>query len=246
MFEIETKLFPVLNGSEVLASYRLETSDWNSISSILNHDEYGFKDFTFNDGDTIIDMGAHIGGEALYFLTLARRLNYAYEPLPENVKLLKKNIQQNPNIMNVKIFQQAVGGENKKEVGILYGDINTEAGKCHHFIGSISNSPYKGIDKQVNNQIMVEQVTLEKIFEDNKIEHCKLIKMDIEGSEIEILKITPKEILEKIDWIIGEHHNIKRKDLFDLTKGVFTDEHCEFQNDDNIGHFRFKNKRLCH
>ena len=54
----------------------------------------------------------------------------------------------------------------------------------------------------------VETITLEKLFEDYKIEHCDLLKLDVEGSCIEILSHSSfKKVAAKIDTIIVEFHS---------------------------------------
>ncbi|MBI2022159.1 FkbM family methyltransferase, partial [Candidatus Daviesbacteria bacterium] len=57
-----------------------------------------------------------------------------------------------------------------------------------------------------NNEV-VEAVTFDKLFEDEKIERVHLLKLDVEGSETEILSSDGfKKVAPKIDVIIGETH----------------------------------------
>ena len=53
----------------------------------------------------------------------------------------------------------------------------------------------------------VEAITLEKLFEENKIDHVNLMKLDVEGSETEILSHpTFKNVANKIDTLLIERH----------------------------------------
>ena len=59
---------------------------------------------------------------------------------------------------------------------------------------------------QSSQNLMVDSISLKKIFDDNKIEHCNFLKLDCEGAEYEIIKNLPLSYFEKIDKIIIEYH----------------------------------------
>jgi len=236
MYEPYNQTFTCFNGRQFIVTLRKETTDFNTIYASLVEDEYGLKDFDFNDDDVVIDIGPATGGEALLISTINPKTKiYCFEPLPENIQLLKQNIVQN-NLSNVSVFQKAVSGHNGTDK-IYYGAEDYEISKYHHFIGNSLNIP-KG------NFIIVESVTLEKIFNNLNLSRIKILRMDPEGTEVDILKACPFNILKRIDWIVGEHHTVSRKDLLKLTKGLFVDIPCAWQSDNNLGHFRFKNKKL--
>jgi len=52
----------------------------------------------------------------------------------------------------------------------------------------------------------VEAVTLEQVFEDNKIMECDILKIDTEGSEYGIIEGAKIETLKKIRRIVMEFH----------------------------------------
>ena len=64
----------------------------------------------------------------------------------------------------------------------------------------------------------VECITLENIFDENRITNCDLLKLDCEGAEYDILMNTKKEIFEKIKLISLEYHNIINHDGYELKK----------------------------
>jgi len=212
------------------------TADFNAVQSVAVQDEYDLRAIPFEDGDVVIDIGAGIGSMSLPLASLGKRLKvFAYEPLPENVDLLRENAHAN-GLANVRAFLLAVGGEEEK-LKIYYGDEDTESGRCHHFTGNVYGVPLKGFCE-------ADATTLERIFLDNKIKKCKLVKIDTEGAELAILQACPPKILKRIDYLIGEHHFVKRGVVFKATKGLFEDVPCPWQTEAELGHFWFRRRDL--
>lgn len=151
---------------------------------------------------SIIDIGAHIGIFTVYAAKKSKKgMVYAYEPHPENFKLLKENIEIN-KIKNAKIFNYAVL-ENKGYSKLFLG----KKSACHSMY-------LKG-----GNFVLVKTTSLKDIFNKNKINFCDLLKIDTEGAECEILSTTQKKYFEKIGIIILEYHNaLYRKSLRKLVE----------------------------
>lgn len=192
-----------------------------TVKDVVGHDSYGIKNIRFDDGDNIIVVGAHLGAFTLLLTTLDKKLNiYAYEPVLENYNLLVQNINANPSDSKVHVFRLAVGGK-KEEV-------------C------VSWLKYTSI---------VDMVTLEDIFIEHDLDTCKLIKLDCEGCEYDTLNVTPNEVLDKIDYIVGEWHWGTRWQLHELTKGIFSDGtellrlKSQWQKEPPVGMFGFINYR---
>lgn len=145
---------------------------------------------------TVIDIGANIGAFALLVAKESPKCRvYAYEPEPNNFKLLKKNVKENKFEKKVKIFQQAVSAKSQREK--LY----------------ISEySPYHSIlSKNYKKFIHINSVSLNDVFIKNKINSCDLLKIDCEGSEFNILYNANKATLKKINNIRLEYHNRRDK-----------------------------------
>src|SRR5919108_6579842 len=82
---------------------------------MTNHENEIMKYFSPNEGDTVVDIGAHIG---LYSLIAAKRVGpsgkvIAIEPDPENFKILKKNLLLN-QLSNVEPLECAVYSAREK------------------------------------------------------------------------------------------------------------------------------------
>ena len=141
---------------------------------------------------TVIDIGGNIGAFSLLVAKESPKCNiYAFEPEPNNFAIFKKNILENKFDKRIKIFQQAVSGETKKE---------------KLFISEYS--PYHSLlSKNYKKFIFINSVSLDNIFQKNKIKNCDLLKIDCEGSEFNILYSTSKKTLNRINNIRLEYHN---------------------------------------
>lgn len=141
-----------------------------------NWEEYETKLFKKNikKGDTILDIGAHIGYYTLIAANLVGRKGkvYAFEPDPKNFKLLEKNVKEN-KYKNVILVNKAVTRSNGK-IKLFLSKENTG----DHRI-------YSSDDQREN--ISIESIYLDDFFKNQNIK-INLIKMDIQGAELEALK----------------------------------------------------------
>jgi len=236
MYELEEQTHFDYEGRPGIFFLRQQSTDYDTVNAIWRHDEYGIKDIPLRNGDTVIDAGAHIGAVAVLFEIRPQKLRIiAIEPLQENVEMLEKNIKLNAK-NPVEVAALALAGKIGK-IKIHYNDGKDEVGVKHRFIGS-------GYVRKDCSFAEVDGKTIEQFFYHYKIEHCRILKLDIEGLALEALNSTPPEILAKIDYIIGEHHYEFRRDLFAKTKGLFEDLPCPYQSEEKMGHFRFKRKGI--
>jgi len=223
-----------LFGTKITCLLRRGTIDFNVIQATTVDDNYNLKGVSFNDGDVVLDLGAYMGGVSLLLASINKNLTvYAYEPLPENIELLNRNIKWN-GFSNVFTHQRAISHKRGK-MKIYYSDAATESGRVHHFTGGPTPSG------STPSYVEVDATTLEEIFSEHDIERCKLIKMNIEGNELNILKDCPCDVLKRIDYIVGQHHDVTRKELLLCTRGLFEDIPNKFNTDIKLGVFWFKN-----
>lgn len=125
-------------------------------------------------GDTVLDIGAHIG---YYTLIAARKVGpkgkvYAFEPLTKNFNLLKKNVEAN-GYTNVELINAAVS--NKVGIAKLF----------------LSNEDNYGDQRIYDSEesrktLRINTTTLDKYFSNRK--GVNVVKMDIQGSEMLALK----------------------------------------------------------
>lgn len=122
---------------------------------------------------TIFDVGANIGdftGEMLAFFP--KSTVYAFEPIPETYKTLKRNLFANPNIH---CFNQACGAKK--------GTVTMSAvALC----GSNKIIRTKKTKKAPNTQ-QVSMTTLTEVFKKSNLNRIDLLKTDVEGYDLQVL-----------------------------------------------------------
>ena len=187
----------------------------NMIAHELNNNEYDFN-IDFKEGDIVIDIGANVG---MVSILLAKKFPfikiYSFEPLKENYDNFIKNIELN------NIPKGVITAENKavtKDGRLITMSINSanKGGSSTTDVISINS-----IMTKENSQ--VESITLEEIFKKYNINKLKLLKIDCEGSEYEILYNTDTNLLKNIENLRGEFHENKN-----LTDEYDIDKLCEY------------------
>mgnify|MGYP001560745383 CR=1 FL=1 len=126
-------------------------------------------------GDTVLDIGAHIG---YYTVMAAKRVGgkghvYAFEPNKDNCVLLSKNIKIN-GYKNVVLINKAIAQSTKK---------------AKLFLSSVSSGMHSliDIDNDAEFSTLVYTVSLDDFFGKNP-PRVSVIKMDIEGGEYSALE----------------------------------------------------------
>ena len=146
-----------------------------------------------------IDCGANIGFVVLYFNMLFPNSKIiAFEPNPYLFGLLKKNVTEN-NLKNVEIHNKALSNE-KGNISFFFGN--------NYYTGSIRSD--RGNACGDIKEIKVESTLLSDYFISEK---PNIIKMDVEGAEIEILQnlVETKTVEIPDQYIIEYHHKINNE-----------------------------------
>ncbi|MCP4262047.1 MAG: FkbM family methyltransferase [Planctomycetes bacterium] len=164
------------------------------VSQELNNYFFKIREIDFQEGDIVVDIGAHIG---MFSITLAKAFPFlkifAFEPFPENFANLEQNIRSN-RVKNVTVLNTAISKDGRK-ITMATNPVNTG--------GATAMSPYKlQRFKRVEN---VPSCTLEEVFQRYNIRKCKLLKIDCEGMEHEILQET--KVLKDVEYLSGEFHD---------------------------------------
>lgn len=145
----------------------------NMLWGIYEPETYLFFKKIIKPGMTVVDIGAHIGYFTRLFSRLAGRSGFVYalEADPENFSLLKKNTK---HIKNVALFPVAVSNKT--------GSINfyrSEKTGCHSTIQDTA---------QHKETITVPSSDMDSLLDKRQIQKVDVIKMDIEGGELNALK----------------------------------------------------------
>jgi len=177
---------------------RVNTSDIFAIWEIWNAKIYDDARFTIREGDTILDIGAHIGVFSVRAARLAHRGHvYAFEPSSKNYAMLIKNLQLN-GLDNLHVENFAVSDKS--------GAIPFYIPANNGVMGSLFHNSSRFTE-------MVQVTTLADIIAKHRIEQIDLLKIDVEGSEYDILLNCPEEVLMKVQHAVIEYHELDGKNL---------------------------------
>lgn len=145
------------------------------------------------EGTLALDIGANIGLVSMHLSHYFERV-ISLEPSLEHFDALNRNLQVN-KITNVKPIRKAIYIKNGEFPFGGPGDNRT------------MRSLHMAVWPEGKNSEVVEAITFDKLFEDEKIVHVNFLKLDVEGSETEILSSEGfKKVASKIDVILGETH----------------------------------------
>ena len=187
-------------GHDQIMGRSVEAADYSTLLYLF-YEVFVQQDYAFNavsDTPRIIDAGANIGMATLFFKIICpgARID-AFEPSPEAFRLLSRNVAAN-QLTDVRLHNSALAS--------CPGTINlfTEPGDETSLTASTVHERGGG------QSVEVEAVTLSSQIEDE----VDLLKLDVEGSEGEVLEETAAAgKLDLIREIIVEyHHNIPNGD----------------------------------
>lgn len=172
-----------------LVSPELSVASWKEVQSATN--DYWCHDYQPQLGDTVVDIGAGIGDDAVAFSRLVGKNGrvISIEAHPLTYTCLLKTIKAN-RLDNVIAVNAAVAD---KEGHITISDEDNY----------LSNSIHAGMGT-----VRVQARTLENILKETGTSRVDLIKMNIEGAETAALK-GMKEILLTTPHVVVSCHDFK-------------------------------------
>ncbi len=171
---------------------RCKSTDIHELVVIMSGFEYPSEYIQLSDGDVLFDLGANIGSFCVFSKFCNPYISfrgYAFEPVDENYELLLLNTQKN-KIDNFLFYKMAISDCNEKVM------INTKGKKDAFYV-----------DKSGGDEL-VESRQLSFFCNENGIDKIHLLKMDVEGSEYAILEKDFDFIINHIERIIMEYHEI--------------------------------------
>lgn len=187
---------------------RVNTSDVLVIWEVWKAKIYDDVRLPIGEQDIVVDIGAHIGVFAVRAARLAHSGRvYAYEPSSNNFAILAENRQLN-GASNLQIDNRAISDRRGKMALYMPGGNGA--------LGSLlqeTNSPKE----------MVEATTLTDIIAEHSIERIDYLKVDVEGSEYDILFHCLEETLARVRGAVIEYHEFEgdkrnHRDLVQLLK----------------------------
>jgi len=154
------------------------------IKEVIENQEYKY----LYDYPVVVDLGANIGTFSMWIYDKAEKI-YAVEPVPAIFNYLQQNVINN-QLDKIKTFNFAIGSSSGKRMMKLDPQVTGGGSKV--------------ITEMIGGDIEVDCKQLVDFMSEEGIKYIDLLKMDVEGSEEEILHNNFPA--DRIGTIIGECH----------------------------------------
>jgi FkbM family methyltransferase len=171
---------------------RSSTSDVEVFGQIFSGDEYAPVG-ELPDVAVVLDGGANVGYSAAYFLSKYPRATViSVEPDPENVALLRRNLE--PYGPRSVVIEAALWSSRVDLV------ITTGFRDARHWSRQVQ--PVDGTAAPV-----VPGVSIRDVMTRTGVEHLSILKLDIEGSEAELFRDGYSDWIDAVDTFVVELHD---------------------------------------
>ena len=182
-------------GKEYLWIRPFTTDKYLVNNLLLDNGEYDFfyspEYSCIKNAKVIIDAGACIGIFSRMMNQLDKdALIIAIEPEKNNFNLLKENLKYSSNIIC-------------KENGLWNK-------KCKLIVEHSKTGEWGFTVKESEENVDVEAIRVQDIIKQFKIERIDILKVDIEGAEVEVFDNNADEWLDKVKMCVIEFHERKR------------------------------------
>lgn len=148
-------------------------------------------DIKIDKDDVIVDLGAHVGIVSVYFSKKFPEAKiYSVDPDRENFHNLQRNCVE-AGCQNVSFANVAISADSRE---LTFFHCNSNSGASTIFKHPKSSFEFKA-----------ESCTFEDFKKANQIDKIKLLKIDIEGMEYEVIKTID---LTKVDYLMVDLHEI--------------------------------------
>ncbi len=172
----QRKPYRVASRAGALFEIRPGRGDWYIYMETMLRSDYLRLGQRLDEGATVVDIGANVGGFAVF---AAQRVGprgrvVAVKPEPDSFRQLEINSALNPGYASIQTLCCAVGSERGEAV--LHSDDNVAWSSLHRL-----ETRGRTVDVKVSVR------TLEDVLDESGIEFCQYLKIDTEGSEYDII-----------------------------------------------------------
>lgn len=151
------------------------------VKEIIADQEY---DFLFKNL-VIMDVGCNTGTFSLWLYGMAKQI-YAIDIAEENINNLKQTIEDN-KLTKISPYLLGIAGENGQRHVLKQGGAGLGGWQLSNDAGDMP------------------VLTISKFMEQENIKHIDILKIDVEGSELEVVEAKDFPA-DKISLILGEIH----------------------------------------
>jgi FkbM family methyltransferase len=151
----------------------------------VNWDKRVYLSFV-RPGDIALDVGANVGAHTVFLSHLVGKRGrvLAFEPLPANIDALKDTVRRRARHTNIAILPVAVGNSGLNEGSVtlkIPGDDLTQASLALQTTGSWQGKPPV-------REVEVALTSLDTSKDVQSLRHIDLVKIDVEGAELDVLR----------------------------------------------------------
>nr|QEO74868.1 hypothetical protein [uncultured bacterium] len=190
---------------------------------IFEDQSYSKYGITFRDGDCVFDVGANIGLFTLFVHAKCRSPRvYAFEPVPATFDKLQNNMALYG--LDVNLFNFGLSSESKETEIIFYPNWSAMSGAYANvqededltraYLNNLSHGllPSAEISDILEGRFKVESVrcrmrTLSEVIREHRIVRIDLLKVDVERSELDVLRGIQDDDWSKVRQIVLEVHD---------------------------------------
>lgn len=148
------------------------------------------------EGEVLYDVGANVGFFALAGARLVGQAGavYAFEPVPANAAAIRRGAELN-GIANLEVVEKAAGRAAGRDSLLLVEDL------------SWSHLESRGPHPRTTDKVEIEVVAIDDLVAGGRLRPPQLVKIDVEGSEIDVLAGMRTTIEQHRPAIVCELHD---------------------------------------
>jgi len=216
--EVELRMKSPIRGR---VSLREVGSDFLTFNEVVKEQVYKNATAHLETCETMMDLGANIGLTSLYFAHRYPKVKlFAVEPNPDSYQMLTANLKELIDSGRCRTLQAAVWGSPKT----LVADPSQAR---DHFSAFATKEP-SGTE---TDETCIVGLPIQKLIDDSGFSKIDLLKVDIEGAEVELFK-GDLNWLHRVRTIAIEFHNDSRQTCqFDEIM-----RQCQFHINDENAH----------
>lgn len=174
-----------------------------SVREIIYENQYHLDLFHNLKGEVFVDIGTAVGVAAVILGKLNPESTVlCFEPYPPSYETIKKNVELN-GLTNVVVYNLAVSNAS---------DTILKLNVCPHMSGANSTQTYIDTFKQyygVDNIVEVNSISFDDIIRNHGITSIKLLKIDCEGAEFDIIYSSELFKTGIVKNMVGEFHDLR-------------------------------------
>ena len=213
-------LYRLPNGVEIAHLNKNETD--HLYQEVFEKQNYLRHSITLRDGDCIFDVGANVGMFTLFVNDMCRDATiYAFEPIPTTFAALQYNVATYK--LNVKPYNCGLSDHSGSASFTFYPKVSASSGMyadpvadelvTRAYLANQDARLESFADELLEGRFKTETFvcplkTISDVISENQIERIDLLKLDVEKSELDVLRGIRSEDWSRIKQVIAEVHDI--------------------------------------